>query len=493
MLVTGPAKRASRWELAVLGLVVLASLLLRWERAVDHPNLLGSDPATRALFAEGLRAHGLVFLYERTPWLPLHFFLLAGARALVDDADLAARLPGLLAGGLSPALAWWLTRRSLGVGSRTAQAALAAASLVASEGLGLGLAGLSFAEIVAPPLVLGGLAAARGRSRPELAAAVLLLGGAAALRYELWPLAVVLLASPALPLRWRPLAALVALGPALGWTVARPRFVLLNSAVRHHPHELLQVWLPERVAAVAAWAADLGEFGLPWLLPMAAVGGWVAWRSGQRALPLSALGLALVIPATALVGHVPLFDRYLVVPLALASVLAAWPLAVAERAWLRWVWFALVLAQVGAGVATGRGYGIPQAEELDHVAQALARRSDQAPAVPVVIDPGRHTASYLYWKAELPWERISGLYRDPERDPRFYAELYAMVAGNPRLLVAVDGGPAARWLELEPGACEPLERGDGLLACLDRVGAYSLWVSGPRRSPPQPGVDEEVP
>ncbi|MCK6530107.1 hypothetical protein L6R50_21960 [Myxococcota bacterium] len=490
-----------------------AALAVRLSRMLATSAYLGGDPAARALLGEGFVDHGWSFLHTAV-WLPLHPLILAGCSRIIPDRELAARLPGVVAGALCAWPTFVLGRRAAGAvlarsGSAAAAraggwiAGTAAAALVAVEPLGIVYGSVAYPEPLTVLLALAGIAALTGAGggasgRPARAPgwvlAVPALGAAALMRYDTWPLAGVVAACAPAGRILRGIAAAVALAPALAWVGTSPATVLSNNAAEAVPQ------------LAAEWAANLAyyprvalDFSGTWLVPLGLVGlGLAALAPGARALPLAFAGPSLFLLATAALRLTGPQQRYAQLPLALLGVAAGVAVGVAAGALVarRGTWAAvalLVLAPVAGEVRAARclesGWRADVPAGLDAAARRLGRewRSREAarpPGVPptrAAIDPHEWAAPHLIWASGIP-EVHAPVVRD-EGDPEGVARLVAGLAAGPSLALAADGGHLPRLLDLPPHTCGTEVRGPVTLRCLGRDGGYRLYAVEPTPAP----------
>lgn len=488
---------------------VAAALALRLSRMLATSAYLGGDPAARALLGEGFVDHGWSFLHTAV-WLPLHPLILAGCARIIPDRELAARLPGVLAGALCAWPAFLLARRAAGaVLTRFGSAAsvrpggwiagAVAATLVAVEPLGIVYGSVAYPEPLTVLLALAGVAALTGAgtgapdgttAAPGWILAVPALGAAALMRYDTWPLAAVVVACA--PARGIPrgVAAAVALAPALAWVGTSPATVLSNNAAEAVPQ------------LAAEWAANLAyyprvaqDFSGPWLVPLGLAGLAVAVLApGARALPLAFAGPSLFLVATAALRLTGPQQRYAQLPLALLCVGAGVALGVAvgalvARGGLLAPVALLALVPLASEVLAARhlesGWRADVPAGLDGAARRLGRewrsreeaRLPGAPPTRVAVDPHDWAAPHLIWASGIP-EVHAPVVRD-EGDPEGVARLVGGLAAGSSLALAADGGHLPRILALPPHTCGTVVRGPVTLRCLGRDGGYRLYAVEP--------------
>ncbi len=466
------ARRRTLALLAGIAVAIWFAAQLRLAQVLLVPNLEGSDPATRALFGRQLGTWGWPALYEQTVWPPLHFWFLAWADRVLPSPALAARLPGLVAGTLLVWPAALIARRSAGPGWGLLAGVLAAA-LVAINPLSVRYSALSFAEPLAAPFALAGIAALlpRGGRPARWWLAVPAFAAAAALRNECIALLPLLWLVPA-PRRTRVIVGLAAAAPGAVWLLARPVFLAFNTVARQDLGEAVPRLLPERLAAITDLAGWTAEATWPAVLVIGLLG-------IRRARPV-ALGLAALAAfwiAASLAGHVPAFERYTLLPTLLLCVLAGVGATELAQRLPRPRLAAALLALVLLGTASTtlrRSLEQPQEQPLDLLATAGSLASIPG-NLPVFIDPAERTASYIALEAGLRVDRVARLYRDPRNDRVLLRDLDLMRRGlGPLLLVTVEDGEFERGLPLEP-RCAPQRLGRSQATCLAEHGPYRVW------------------
>jgi hypothetical protein len=461
-----------RGAVALVAGIALAGFALRVHAAAARPNWDGADPATRAWFAEQLVGEGPDALYEATVWAPGHFVVLAASSAFAGR-PWGARLPGLLSGLLLPLAAALLARRC-GREAHDDGAAVLAAGWAAFDPHAIGLSTVSHAEpLAAAGVLLGAALLDRGR----LGTAALLFFAATSFRYEAGAAALLLLAGGGSRLRRFALLAL-AMSPFWLWAGTRPSFVAWNGFARADFAELIPSFGLGRGAAIAdAVAGMIVAAPLPAAAGIAGAVTLLRRRDPLGALPL----LAAAVIVTGLDGHVPLPARYmLTAEAAFAALGASW---LAGRFAGRRLALVALPALIAAHAASARPAPAPRPPAGLEAAAALLDASLLAgaagPDARVVIDPRGEAASFLYWRAGVPAGRAAGLHRDDRGDPNMYRHFAELAGGSPAVLVAVDGGEAARFFSLPDD--HDVERFDALLRFRGRSGPFSLWAVGPRR------------
>lgn len=469
-----------RWDLLLsvgiaLAVAVAAALRLYF---LQSPLFDGSDPATRALFGQQLRAWGWGGLYGDTVWAPGHFWWIAwGQLALGDDA-LGARLPSVLATALAPwPAALIASRAARSEGHDEAAAAVAglvAALLLATLPLLARFGTLAYAEPVALAPALAALAALmpRRRAPPAWIASPALLTVAVSLRFESLLLAPLLFRQlPGRPARRAALAALPAL-PVLLWALPRPAFTLHNSFVRAGADTALRLSEPGFLGSLVDLLRWGGAATAPWLA-LAGLG-----LLSRRGLPARALawvtGGWLALMAA---GHTPIFERYLLLMVALLTVLAGLGVA---RVVARWppVGVTLALTVAAIGLWQGRiavGTRPPRPGPELRAAELLAAASVEHPG-PVFVDPARRTAAFVYLHSDVPPGRRARLARSARGDAGLIDELRAALArGEPLLVVTVAGGELGPLLG-EPPGCGAWSGPWGEARCLGRADDYRIHL-----------------
>jgi hypothetical protein len=238
---------------------------------------------------------------------------LAGAVATVQAAEVLA----FLWLGVAGVLVFWLGRVWFGTAAGVAAAVLL---LTREPVLSFGLR--AYVDVPFLCLVLGALLVVAHRPRAGWPVLVL-LGLAGLLRPEAWLFA----AAYALWLRDARLVALAAAAPAL-WVLhdllltGDPLWSLTGT--QDNAQELGRRTGP--VDLVLYGPRRLGEIAREPVLAGMVAGAVLAWRARVR-LPLAALGLALAAFALLAIAGLPIITRYLLVPAALACVLAGGALA----------------------------------------------------------------------------------------------------------------------------------------------------------------------
>ena len=404
--------------------------------------------------------------------------------------------------------------------------------LVAVEPIGLRYSGLTFAEVPCTFFVLAACAALlpdeRGRpARWWLAVPCLAL--ACGLRYESWLLAPLMLLCTQLPRKERVALTLAAVAPASLWVIDRPRYLALNSVTRKNMVDILPSLEAERIESIVGLSEVLLANTLPAVLPLAIIGVIVMVRArAPLVLPLAALGGLAFPPLSALVGHVPLLERYLQLPVTLlgvaacvgvvacaqraASITVTGGIAPPSRATLWLLSVALLLSLLPgtvAGVSEVLDKGVPLTapaasilannpekvradliaqgtwQELDETALLLRDIAADHPNLLVYIEPNLRTASYLYWHARIPPQRVAGFYQWPRDDKHWHEELNKVLWGWPAalyVLVTAGGeGSAALGLPGPEVACSDLQQhraGNSRMRCLGASRAYRIfWVT----------------
>jgi len=529
-----------RRQWVLIGAPLTLALILRIVRLLETPNLCGPDPAIRALFAEKLTIYGWGELYASTTWAPAHFWLLRWGQWLGgSDPQLGARSIGVLLGALICWPAFLIARRCALLlwqeAARTASTCgFLAAVLIAIEPLGLRFSSLTFAEVPATFFLLAGCAALLPDERDRPARwwlAVPCIAMACGLRYESWLLAPLLLLCRDLKLMER-LTLCVACGaPAALWIVERPRDLALNALTREHMSGILPSLAPARIADIAATGASLLHYSLPFILPLAAVGLFVCVRRGALLiLPGATLTALVVAPGSALFGHLPLMERYLVLPVSLLAIAAAVGAAAAGQWWgearggsarqprfvsglLGVLLVASMLPRTVSGIDELHEWGEPEMawmggapgergesrtqphpagrlDELEQTARVLAHVAEMHPHSLVYIEPISGAASYLYWRASIAPERIAGFYHRPTGDPVWREDLQGVLRGWPTAIFVLQkqGGEGAELFGL-PGAehpCEQLQEhraGASQLRCLGESEVYRIFEASPAVPP----------
>jgi 4-amino-4-deoxy-L-arabinose transferase-like glycosyltransferase len=158
----------------------------------------GGDALARAAMTAGWLQHpGSLLNFE--PWLPMHFWLMAGLSAIVRDPGLGTRMLSLLLGVASLGIFWMLTKE---VYDRSA--ATLSLMVFALYSLHIGYSTTSSSEVPYLFFLLVGLLAffvyRRSGSSAVLALGAVALGIGAGIRYEAWvcifALAVILIFMP---------------------------------------------------------------------------------------------------------------------------------------------------------------------------------------------------------------------------------------------------------------------------------------------------------
>jgi len=535
---------ALRRNWALIGVPVALALTLRIVRLLETPNLCGPDPAIRALFAEKLTIYGWGELYASTTWAPAHFWLLRWGQWLGGtDPQLGARSVGVLLGALMCWPAFLIARRSALLLWQEAPASASscgvlAAVLVAIEPLGLRFSTLTFAEVPATFFLLAGCAALLPDEREHSARwwlAVPCMAMACGLRYESWLLAPLLLLCRNLKLMER-LTLCVACGaPAALWIIERPRDLALNALTREHMSNILPSLAPDRLADITATGASLIYYSMPFTLPLAAIGLFVsARRSNLPILPGATITALVVAPGSALFGHLPLMERYLVLPISLLTISAAVGATASARWWsegrgkttrpsryltglLSLILISSLLPRTTSGMDELHEWGEPEMawigqspgdrnpggaqphpaarlDELENTARMLAHVAEMRPGSLIYIEPISGAASYLYWRASIAPERIAGFYHRSTGDPVWREDLLGVLRGWPTALFVLqkEGGEGAKMFGL-PGAAHPCERirehraGASQLRCLDESKNYRVFEASP--VPPSSGSE----
>src|SRR5207248_2286335 len=174
-----PQRRLS----AAVAWIVLAGAALRLIFFFLGENNGGDALARAAMTAEWLQHPSFRLNFE--PWLPLHFWLMAGAAVLVREADLGARALSLLLGIASLGIFWALARQVYG-----RSAATLSLLVFALYSLHIGYSTTSSSE--APYLfftlagLLGFFVYRRSHSLAALGMGAAALGIASGIRYEAW-------------------------------------------------------------------------------------------------------------------------------------------------------------------------------------------------------------------------------------------------------------------------------------------------------------------
>ncbi len=525
----------------LITLPIAAALGLRITRLLQTPNLHSSDPATRALFAEKLSAFGWGEVYASTIWPPAHFWLMNWGQWLgSSDPQLGARSIAVLLGSLACWPAFLIARRSallLWPDAKLAASCCAVLSgwLVAIEPLGLRYSSLTYAEVPCTLFVLTACAALlpdeRGRpARWWLALPSLAL--ACGLRYEAWLLAPLMLLCGQFALRERVALTLATVAPASLWFIDRPRYLALNSVTRDKMSDILPQLAPERLdAAGGVWVSLLNN-GLPAVLPLATIGLIILFRHrGTWVLPAATLGAISFPPISAMLGHIPLYDRYLQPPITLLAVAAAlgavacaqWAQSSARgHSWLSRLTFALLAAALLLPLlprsaaelsdirdkgdvplsATGQNKDHSPAkktadlaaqgtwEELDETALLLREIAEQWPDRLIYIEPNLRTASYMYWRASIPADRVAGFYQWTRDDVRWREDVNKVLLGWKEAIYVLvrHGGEASETLGL-PEADVPCLRlqqhqaGRSMLRCLQETRGYRIFAVSPLPAP----------
>ncbi len=520
-----------RWLLAGILLPTIAAFAIRVARLLQTPNLYSSDPATRALFAEKLTIFGWAEVYRSTVWPPVHFWLLSwGQNFPWTDPQVGARGVGVVLGALTCWPAFLVVHRSARLLWPKAEtsavvAGALSATLLALTPLSLRFATLTYAEVPCTFFVLAACAALLPDEKGRPARwwrALLCLAMACGLRYEAWLLAPLLLLCSSLRLRDRMFLATAAVVPSSLWVINRPKFLALNSVTRDKMADIVPSLAPERTDAILGIFRALLENTLPLLLPLSLLGLFLLVRKRETLCLPAATALTLAFPPiSALLGHVPLFERYLQMPVALLSTTAAigtvgcgqllkssriqWALApTAVVTVLVGLLVVPMAVQTPAGIKEVLAEGDPPLHwqpasnedallwrsqtlatqawhTLDETAQLLRAVRAQHPDLMVYIEPNLRTASYLYWRASIPPDRIAHLYRSSAHDPEWREDLNKVRLGWPRALFVLvkEGGESVFALSL-PGPEVPCREiqghrvGDSRLSCLGETASYRV-------------------
>jgi len=520
------------WLSAGILLPIAAAFAIRVARLLQTPNLYSSDPATRALFAEKLTVFGWAEVYRSTIWPPVHFWLLSWGQGLPwTDPQVGARSVGVVLGALTCWPAFLVVHRSARLLWPRAELSAAvagtlSATLLALAPLNLRFATITYAEVPCTFFVLAACAALLPDERGRPARwwlALLCLAMACGLRYEAWLLAPLLLLCFPLRLRDRMILTTAAVVPSSFWVINRPQFLALNSVTRDKMADIVPSLSAERTDAILGISRSLLENTLPLLLPLSLLGLFLLLRKRETLCLPAATALTLAFPPiSALVGHVPLFERYLQMPVALLATTAAigavgcgqllsssrirWaPAPVAVVTVLVGLLGVPMAVQTPAGIKEVLAEGDPAlgrqaintrdallwrsqtlAQEawhtLDETAELLRAVRAKTPDLMVYIEPNLRTASYLYWRASIPPDRIAHLYRSRWRDPEWSEELNKVRLGWPRALFVLlrEGGESAAALSL-PGPqvpCRDIQGhrgGDSRLSCLGETATYRIF------------------
>ena len=538
---SSPAPQGSspvfRGNSALIAGVVALALALRVARVLQTPNLYSSDPATRALFAEKLSAFGWSEVYASTIWPPVHFWLLSWGQWLGGtDPQLGARAVAVLLGALACWPAFLVAQRSaLLIWPESTQSASICATLagllVALEPLGLRFSALTYAEVPCTFFVLATCAAllpdARGRpARWWLALPCLAL--ACGLRYEAWLLAPLMLLCSNVTLKERIALTAASVAPASLWFIDRPRYFALNSVTREKMGDILPNLEPDRLGAIVGAIRTLLNNGLPVLLPLAALGLFVLLRNREMlVLPYATIAALAFPPIAAMLGHVPLFERYLQLPMTLLAIAAA----VGALACARWaqstprlparlshmalpilaiILIGPLIPRTASGIGEVLDKGDPPLlgkeqdplrnakkkaadlaaqgnwQELDETALLLHELALQRPDLLVYIEPNLRTASYLYWRASIPPHRVAGFYQWTREDVRWEEDIDKVLHGWSKAIyvLVTSGGEAGKMLQI-PGpnvSCQDLQNhriGKSQLRCLAETRGYRIFEARP--------------
>ena len=521
----------------IAGIVTLA-LALRVARVLQTPNLYSSDPATRALFAEKLSAFGWSEVYASTIWPPVHFWLLSWGQWLGGtDPQLGARGVAVLLGALACWPAFLVAQRSaLLIWPESPQSSSVCAALagllVALEPLGLRFSALTYAEVPCTFFVLATCAALLPDAKARPARwwiALPCLALACGLRYEAWLLAPLMLLCSNIAVKERIALAAASVAPASLWFIDRPRYFALNSVTREKMGDILPSLEPDRLGAIIGTIRTLLNNGLPVLLPLAALGLFVLLRNSKTlVLPGASIAALAFPPISALLGHVPLFERYLQLPMTLLAIAAAigalacarWaqarpgcPALVSQMALpiLAIILIGPLVPRTASGISEVLDKGDPPMigteqedpqriarkraadlaaqgnwQDLDETALLLNQLALEHPDLLVYIEPNLRTASYMYWRASIPAHRVAGFYQWTREDVRWKEDINKVLQGWPKAIyvLVTSGGEAGQLLQL-PGpdvSCQRLQNhraGKSQVRCLAETRGYRIFEVSP--------------
>jgi 4-amino-4-deoxy-L-arabinose transferase-like glycosyltransferase len=142
------------WEIAALGLILTAAVLLRFWDVRTVPDGFQGDESAAGLLGQQIRAEGWIGPYTtQMAGSPTGFYyVVAPSMALIDDVILAIRVVPALFGVLGVLALYLVARRSFGV-----PAALTAALFLATLGWHIHYSRIAFPNIAWPFVVLLGL------------------------------------------------------------------------------------------------------------------------------------------------------------------------------------------------------------------------------------------------------------------------------------------------------------------------------------------------
>lgn len=453
----------------------------------------GGDALARAQLTAGwLRNPGLEFHFD--VWLPLHFWMMGAAAALVGDVELGCRLLSLLLGVASVGALWLLVRELDGEAS-----ALYSTVVFAFYSLHIAYSATSSVDVPYLFFVVAG-AALFFRGRRAGGYGLLFLGGlaltlGAGMRYEAW---VVIAALNAVLLYRREFRRLLVFLPASG---AWPAFWMAYEwATRGHP-----LYSP---ALNYAWVAnDLSFYGTPLayrlllppgvilftLTPLAVAGFLLsarpAWRRGG---PLAEFAFVVIFFAAVqfyqiAAGGTMSYARYtltlgmMVAALAGVGLSRGFPhLGVLAAVMLANLAALFLLGAVGnpfINKARSMSPVLNFSTHLEETGKFLRNRL--GPDDAVVIDDYNYETNQIAALARVPLEGDRAFIVpdriDPEKQRRKVAELVPYLRSRrPRYLVYARQGELRRFLPF-PAECSPAQVEEFGFACVFQNDQYHVY------------------